>query len=64
MEVLTLTHPEDLDVSHATFAAPDLTMFCRLDGLGLEVTGQLVEPERAVLACRIVAPDDWCRRCG
>ena len=51
-------------MSHATFAAPDLTMFCRLDGLGLEVTGQLVEPERAVLACRIVAPDDWCRRCG
>ena len=30
----------------ATFAAPDLTMFCRLDGLGLEVTGQLVEGAR------------------
>jgi len=39
-------------------------MFCRLDGLGLEVTGQQVEPDRAVLACRVIAPDDWCRRCG
>ena len=39
-------------MSHATFAVPDLTMFCRLDGLGLEVTGQQVEPDRAVLACR------------
>ena len=51
-------------MSHATFAVPDLTTFCRVDGLGLEVTGQLVEPERAVLACRVVEPDDWCRRCG
>ena len=51
-------------MSHATFAVPDLTMFCRLDGLGLEVTGQQVEPDRAVLACRVIAPDDWCRRCG
>ena len=33
------THLEDLDVSNATFSAPDLTMFCRLDGLGLKVTG-------------------------
>ena len=36
MEVPTLTHPKDLDVLHATFAAPDLTLFCRLDELGLE----------------------------
>ncbi len=48
----------------ATFAAPDLTTFCRLDGLGLEVTGQRVEPDRAVLACRVVEDDRWCRRCG
>ncbi|MDF2747430.1 MAG: family transposase [Propionibacteriaceae bacterium] len=48
----------------ATFACPDLTIFCRLDELGLEVTGQRVEPERAVLACRVVEPDRWCRRCG
>ncbi len=28
------------------------------------VTGQRLEPGRAVLACRIVEPDEWCRRCG
>jgi transposase len=32
--------------------------------LGLEVTGQRLDPERAVLACRVVEPDRWCRRCG
>jgi transposase len=35
-----------------------------LDELGLEVLGQRLEPDRAVLACRVVAPDQWCRRCG
>ncbi len=48
----------------ATFAVPDLTTFCRLDELGLVVTGQRLEPDRAVLACRVVEPDRWCRRCG
>ncbi len=48
----------------ATFTRPDLTTFTRLDGLGLEVTGQLLEPDRSVLACRVVEPGDWCRRCG
>ena len=51
-----------------TFACPDLTTFCRLDELGLEVTGQRLERDRAVLACRIVEDPDadarWCRRCG
>jgi transposase len=51
-------------VSDATFAAPCLTTFARLDELGLEVVGQRVEPGRAVLACRVVEPDQWCRRCG
>ncbi|MBS1673837.1 MAG: ISL3 family transposase, partial [Actinobacteria bacterium] len=49
---------------HATFAAPDLTTFCRLDELGLEVIGQLLEPDRAVLECRVVDDDPWCRSCG
>ena len=49
---------------NATFACPDLTMFCRIDQLGLEVVGQRVERKRAVLACRVVERDDWCRRCG
>lgn len=48
----------------ATFACPDLTTFCRLDELGLEVTGQRLETGRAVLACRIPDEDRWCRRCG
>ncbi|MGI3786626.1 MAG: ISL3 family transposase, partial [Janthinobacterium lividum] len=48
----------------ATFARPDLATFCRLDELGLEVTGQRLEPERAVLACRMAGSDPWCRRCG
>jgi transposase len=51
-------------VRDASFACPDLTTFCRLDELGLEVTGQRLEPDRAVLACRVVEPDRWCRRCG
>ena len=33
----------------ADFACADLTTFCRLDELGLEVTGQRLEPDRAVL---------------
>lgn len=52
----------------AGFARADLTIFCRLDELGLEVIGQRLEPDRAWLACRVVEPGDgsgrWCRRCG
>lgn len=50
---------------HATFAAPELTTFCRLDELGLEAVGQLLDPDRAVLECRVIEDDPWwCRRCG
>ena len=48
----------------ATFARPDLTTFCGLEELGLVVTAQQLEPDRAVLACRVAEPDPWCRRCG
>ncbi|WP_156252033.1 ISL3 family transposase [Pseudactinotalea terrae] len=48
----------------ATFADPDLTTFCRLDELGLVAVGQRLEPERAVIECRITEPDPWCRQCG
>lgn len=55
MEVLTLPITEDLDVPDATpgvgFACPDLTVFCRLEELGLVAIGQRLEAERAVLAC-------------
>ncbi|MGY1721253.1 ISL3 family transposase [Blastococcus sp. SYSU DS0552] len=47
-----------------TFACPDLTTFCRLDKLGLQALGQCLEPDRAILACRVVEADQWCRRCG
>ena len=64
MGVLIPTHLEDLDVTDATFACPDVTTFCRVDELGLVVVGQRLEPQRAVLACRVVKQDQWCRRCG
>lgn len=51
-------------MADATFATPDLTTFAGLDGLGLVVVGQRIEQDRAVLACRVTEPDDWCRRCG
>jgi transposase len=51
-------------VRNATFACPDLTTFCRVDELGLVVVGQRLEPRRAVLACQVVEPDEWCGRCG
>lgn len=49
---------------HATFAAPNLTTFCRLDELGLEAVGQHLAPDRAVIECRVVEADPWCQRCG
>ena len=59
------TKQKDLDVPDATsFARPDVTTFCRLDDLGLVVTGQRLEAERAVLACRVRTADERCRRCG
>lgn len=49
---------------HPTFATPDLTTFCRLEELGLEAVGQRLEPDRAVLECRVVEDDPGCRKCG
>ena len=46
------------------FSCPDLTSFCGLDELGLITVGQRLEPDRAVLACRVVDDDRWCHRCG
>jgi len=51
-------------VPDATYGCPDLTTFCRLNELGLQVVGQQLEPGRAVLACRVSETDPWCRRCG
>jgi hypothetical protein len=44
-------------VHHATFATPDLTVFCRLAELGLTAVGQRPEPDRAVIECRVAEPD-------
>ena len=51
-------------MADATSTCPDLTTFCRLDELGLTVYGQHLEPDRAVLACRVIETEVWCRRCG
>ena len=51
-------------MSNTTFDRPDLSAFTRLYDLGLEVTGQCIEADHAVLACRITGADRWCRRCG
>lgn len=47
---------EDPDVSNTTFRDLDLTTFIGLGDLDLEVTGQLIESERAVLEGRLVEP--------
>jgi hypothetical protein len=48
------------------FDLPDVTSFCRLDGLGLVVTGQDITAEGAVLACRVAdrPGDGWYSECG
>ena len=51
-------------MANTTFDRPDLSAFTRLYDLGLEVTGQRIEADHAVLACRITGEDRWCRRCG
>ena len=51
-------------MANTIFDRPDLSAFTRLDDLGLEVTGQRMWPDHAVLACRIAGEDRWCRRCG
>ena len=51
-------------MSDVTFIDVDLTTFCRLGDLGLEVVGQRVLPGRSELACRVVDADDCCHGCG
>lgn len=49
---------------NVSFFTPDLTMLCCLDGLGLNVIGQHITVQHAVLVCCPVGVDDWCHRCG
>lgn len=51
-------------MTHGTFAAPDLSAFCLLDDHGLTVTGQQIDPDRALLECRVAERDPFCRGCG
>lgn len=51
-------------VINATFTYPDVTTFARLDRLDLEAVRQHLAPDRAVIQCRLVKPDPWCRRYG
>jgi hypothetical protein len=64
VQLNAVTQDSAATLPDATFTCPDLTTFCRLDELGLLVTGQRLEPDRAVLACRVIDDDQWCRRCG
>ncbi len=41
-------------MSNATFSSPDLDAFSGLDGLGLTVTDQYIEPGQAALECRVL----------
>ena len=50
-------HLKGRDMPNVTFDRPDLSAFTRLDDLGLEVTGQRIWPDHAVLACRIAGED-------
>ncbi|TLP80042.1 ISL3 family transposase [Nesterenkonia sphaerica] len=47
-----------------TFTTPDIDSFCLVDQLGLTITGQRLEEHRAVLECRVLHHDPWCRECG
>ena len=50
-------------MADSTFDDPDMTTFCRLDELGLVATGQFLEPDRAIIACRVLDTGDVCDRC-
>ena len=48
---------KDLDMSTTICVRPDSSVFTRLDGLGLDVTGLRIEPDHAVLVCCIIGED-------
>ena len=57
-------HLKDLNIPSTICDRPDLSAGARPDDLGLEVTGQRIEPDPAVLVCHIAGEDRWCRRCA
>jgi transposase len=62
-----IVHPEDLDVYDATlsagFACADLPRSAGSTSSASKPSGSAWNPI-VVLACRVVDPDPWCRRCG
>ena len=48
-------HLKDLDTANTIFDRPDLSVFTRLDGLGLEVTSQRIEAR----PCSVGVPYYW-----
>jgi len=57
-------HLKDLNIPSTICDRPDLSAGARPDDLGLEVTGQRIEPDPAVLVCHIAGEDRWCRHCA
>lgn len=57
-------HPKELNMPTTTFDSPDLSVFTLQDAQGLEATGRRIQPDHALLDCRIAGEDQWCRRCG
>ncbi|GAB47523.1 hypothetical protein MOPEL_020_00090 [Mobilicoccus pelagius NBRC 104925] len=64
MEALTLPICKTSTCLTPPFTNPDVTTLTGLDDLGPQAVGQYLAPDQAVLACRVVAEDRWCRACG
>lgn len=57
-------HSKDLDTPNVAFVRPELTTSARLDELGVEATGQDLDTDGCILACKVVEPNQWCGPCG
>lgn len=57
-------HLEDLYVLNAAFTAPVLDTSCQVDLLSLTAAGKRIEPDRPVLECRALEPDNRCHGGG
>lgn len=44
--------------------SPDLSVFSRVDVLGLQVNAQQVWPDKTILFCTLTVPDPGCPSCG
>ncbi|MET3207046.1 hypothetical protein ABIB17_003959 [Arthrobacter sp. UYEF6] len=67
LQLMEVPTPSIQETSTYSTLPPDLNTFCPLDELRLKVTGQRLEPDRAVLAVGSSSPRDSidrrCRRC-